>query len=329
MHVYKIDGFYYLYGTYGGLDGFQVALRSKNIYGPYEQKVVIRDRTHGPNYGIHQGALIETQTGEWWTMLFVDNGPFGRFPSLQPVTWEDGWPMVGVDGKAVITYRKPDVGKDYPVKRLPASDEFDEAALGMQWGWNHNPEPDYWSLTEKPGHLRLSTVKATSDFRMARNTLTQRMFSYYSDSILTVGTTKMDFSQMKEGDVAGLAVFQDPYAYIAIKKKDGKQYIVMVNNGETIDSVETDASTIYFRADPLFGSGAAPLYGGEFVEGTGTASFSYSFDNKKYTKLGNELQMKFNLSVFTGNKFCLFNFPTKETGGYVDFDWFRMEPMSR
>ncbi len=121
-HVYKINGFYYLYCTYGGVDGIQVALRSKNIYGPYEQKVVISEKTVGPNFGIHQGALIQTQTGQWWTMLFVDNGPFGRFPSLQPVTWADGWPMVGVDGKAVVTYKKSNVGKTCPIKVLPTSD---------------------------------------------------------------------------------------------------------------------------------------------------------------------------------------------------------------
>ena len=101
MHVYKINGYYYLYGTYGGLDGIQVALRSKNIYGPYEQKVVISDSSKNINFGVHQGALIKTQTGEWWTILFSDRGPFGRFPSLQPVTWVDGWPMVGVEGKGV------------------------------------------------------------------------------------------------------------------------------------------------------------------------------------------------------------------------------------
>lgn len=326
MHVYKINGYYYLYGTYGGLDGFQVALRSRNIYGPYEQKVVIRDTTHGPNYGIHQGALIQTQTGEWWTMLFADSGPFGRFPSLQPVTWEDGWPMVGVNDKAVVRFRKPNVGNVYPPTVLPTSDEFQNATLGMQWGWNHNPDPAKWSLTARRGHIRLATVNVTSDFRMARNTLTQRMFAYYSDTLATVGTTRMDFSHMKEGDVAGLAIFQDPYAYIAIKRTNGKNYITMTNNGVVIDSLETDTSVIYFRATPLFGSGAAPMYGGDFVAGTGIASFYYSFDNKNYTKLGNELKMKFNLSVFTGNKFCLFNYPTREAGGYVDFDWFRMEP---
>lgn len=322
-HVYKINGYYYLYCTYGGLDGFQVALRSKNIYGPYEQRIAIRDTTHGPNFGIHQGALIQTQTGEWWTMLFVDSGPFGRFPSLQPVTWVDGWPIVGVNGKAVVTYKKPNVGKEYPIKVLPTSDEFDNTTLGMQWGWNHNPDSTKWSLIEKPGYLRLKTAKVVDSLHKARNTLTQRMFAYYSDTLTSLATTKLDISNMKEGDIAGLAIFQDPYAYIGIKKVKGQNYIVMVNNGKTIDSSVIKSSTIYLRASAFYGSGAAPMYGGDAVPCTGNASFSYSLDNKYYIKIGNELKMRFNLKVFTGNKFCLFNYATKEIGGFVDFDWFR------
>jgi len=322
-HVYKINGYYYLYCTYGGLDGFQAAFRSKNIYGPYEEKVVIRDTTHGVNYGIHQGALIQTQSREWWTMLFVDNGPFGRFPSLQPVTWIDGWPMVGKNGKAVATYIKPKVEKNCPITILPTSDEFDSTKLGMQWGWNHNPDPAKWSLTENPGYLRLKTVKIVDDLPKARNTLTQRMFAYYSDSLVSVATTKMDFNNMKEGDIAGLAVFQDPYAYIGIKKENGKNYISMVNNGKTVDSTEIEGSVIYLRANAFYGSGAAPMYGGRTVAGSGTSSFEYSVDNRSFVRFGNELNMRFNLKIFTGNKFCLFNYPTKETGGYVDFDWLR------
>jgi beta-xylosidase len=234
--------------------------------------------------------------------------------------------MVGVDGKAVVTYKKPGVGKEYPIKTLPTSDEFENARLGMQWGWNHNPDPAKWSLTQNPGSLRLGTVKVVENLPEARNTLTQRIFAYYSDTIATVGTTKMDFSNIKEGDVTGLAIFQDPYAYIGIKKTDGQNYVVMVNNGKTIDSVPVDASTIYFCADPFYGSGAAMYYGGKTVTGTGIATFSYSLDNKSFTKLGNELRMQFKLNIFTGDKFCLFNFATKEPGGYVDFDWFRVTP---
>ncbi len=127
-HVYKINGYYYLYCTYGGGDGFQVALRSKNIYGPYEEKIVIRDNGN-LGTGIHQGALVETQTGEWWSVIFQDGGAFGRFPTLQPVTWQDDWPMVGVNGKGVVTYKKPNVGKEYPITILPTSDEFDSTSL--------------------------------------------------------------------------------------------------------------------------------------------------------------------------------------------------------
>jgi beta-xylosidase len=322
-HVYKVNGYYFLYCTYGGLDGFQAALRSKNIYGPYEQKVVIRDTTHGVNFGIHQGALIETQTGEWWTMLFVDSGPFGRFPSLQPVTWENGWPMVGVHGKAVVTYKKPNVGKKYPMTTLPTSDEFDRPELGMQWGWNHNPDPAKWSLTERPGYLRLKTAKVVDSLPKARNTLTQRMVAYYSDTLASIATTKMEFSNMDEGDIAGLAVFQDPYAFVGIKKSNGNCYIIMVNNGKTIDSSKADGTTIYLRASAIHGSGAAPLYGGKTAPGSGTASFSYSMDDRSFTPIGNTLHMRFNLRIFTGNKFCLFNYATNAPGGYVEFEWFK------
>jgi beta-xylosidase len=309
-HVYKINGYNYIYGTYGGVDGIQVALRSKSIYGPYEQKVVIRDKTPGVTFGIHQGALIKTQTGEWWTMLFVDSGPFGRFPSLQPVTWIDNWPMVGIDGKGVITYRKPNVGKEYPIKALPTSDEFNDTTLGMQWGWNHNPDPIKWSLTQNPGYLRLTTVSVVSNIREAQNTLTQRPFANYEQTTPTIAVTKMNVGNMKDGDIAGLAVFQDPYAYIAVKQENGSKHLIMVNNGETIASAPMEGSTIYLHTIAS--------------NSTKMATFEYSFDNTKFTPLGSELSMRFNLSIFTGNKFCLFNYATRETGGYVDFDWFRV-----
>ena len=327
--MYKRNGYYYLYCTYGGLDGFQVALRSKNIYGPYEQKIVLRDTTHGPNYGIHQGALVQTQLGEWWTVLMVDSGPFGRFPSLQPVTWEDDWPMAGVDGKAVVTYKKPKMDRAYPITTLPTSDAFNTDALGLQWGWNHNTEPSKWSLTKNPGSLRLETVKQVDSFPKARNTLTQRMFATYSDTTVTLGTTKMEFGAMQDGDRAGLAILQDPYGFIGIEKINGKPYVIMVNNGETIASIAIDATTVYFRADPFYGSGAAMYYDGDKVAGTGTVTFSYSLDNETFKRVGNEIQMQFNLSVFTGNKFCLFNYATKGLGGYVDFDWFRVQESTK
>ncbi|RPJ76819.1 MAG: T9SS C-terminal target domain-containing protein [Alphaproteobacteria bacterium] len=309
-HVYKINGYYYLYCTYGGGDGFQVALRSQNILGPYEQKIVIRDNGN-LGTGLHQGALIETQTGEWWTIIFQDGGAFGRFPTLQPVTWVDAWPMVGVDGKGVVTYQKPDVGKEYPITILPASDEFDSTKLGMQWGWNHNPDPAKWSLTLNPGYLRLSSTRVVSNLRDAQNTLTQRIFAYYSKTLPTNAVVKMEIDNMLNGDVAGLAVFQDPYAFIGVKKIDSLKYVIMVNNGKTIDSALINTSAVYLKAQANYG--------------TSRATFAYSLDNDSFIKLGNNLSMRFNLSVFTGNKFCLFNYATMEMDGFVDFDWFRID----
>ena len=121
----------------------------------------------------------------------------------------------------------------------------------------------------------------------------------------------MDVSHMKDGDIAGLAVFQQPYAYIAVKQQNGRKYILMVNDGKTVDSVAMNRSTIYLKT---IASNA-----------TANASFEYSTDNKVFKALGNELKMRFSLKIFTGNKFCLFNYATKQEGGYADFDWFRTQ----
>jgi beta-xylosidase len=190
-------------------------------------------------------------------------------------------------------------------------------------GWNHNPDTTKWSLTENLDYLRLRTVKVVDSLQKARNTFAQRMFAYYSDTLASIAITKMDLSKMKEGDIAGLAVFQDPYAYIEIKKVNGKNFIIMVNNGKTIDSSAVEGSTIYLRASAIYGSGAAHYFDEKAAPGTGTASFSYSLDNQSFVIIGNGLKMKFNLKIFTGNKFCLFNYATKKTGGYLDFDRFR------
>jgi beta-xylosidase len=146
---------------------------------------------------------------------------------------------------------------------------------------------------------------------VARNTLTQRSFANYDQTIPTLGSTRMEVNNMKDGDIAGLAVFQDPYAFIAVKQNNGSKMLVMVNNGKTIDSVSVRNSTIYLRTIAS--------------NSTRKATFEYSFDNKIFTSLGKEFSMRFSLTVFTGNKFCLFNYATQETGGYVDFDWFRMQ----
>lgn len=304
-HLYKINGFYYIYATYGGFPAFQVALRSENIYGPYEEKKLIEDDN------IHQGALIETQTGEWWTLMFYDKGAYGRLPNLQPITWEDNWPEIGIDGKGVTRFRKPDVGRTFPMKYLPTNDNFRSYQLGPQWGWNHNPDNSKWSLIERPGYLRLKTTRVAPSLLDAQNTLTQRILGFPKDLDHSYATIKMEIDDMVNGDVAGLAVFQDPYAYIGVSMEDGKRRIVMYNNGSRELGVEITDTVVYLRAIANYNSSRA--------------SFFFSLDNENYTRFGTDLSMQFDLSVFTGNKFCVFNYATAETGGWVDIDWFSTE----
>ncbi len=304
-HLYKIGDYYYIYATYGGFPAFQVALRSSDIYGPYEEKKLLEDDN------IHQGALIETQTGEWWTMLFYDKGAYGRLPNLQPVTWVNDWPEIGVGGKGVTTYQKPDVGREYPITALPTNDSFRAYKLGLQWGWNHNPDNSKWSLIERPDYLRLTTANVTSDLRSARNTLTQRILGYRDDPDHSYGTIKMEIDHMTNGDVAGLALFQDPYGYVGVKMENGEKKLVAINDGMEVEGPVVTASVIFLRAVANYN--------------TSKASFYYSLDNEAYTKLGMDLSMSFDPSVFTGNKFCLFNYATEQTGGFVDIDWFSTE----
>lgn len=179
----------------------------------------------------------------------------------------------------------------------------------MQWGWNHNPDTTRWSLTARPGFLRLTTGTPVSSLRDARNTLTQRLFANYDASVPTVVSTRMEVSNMRDGDVAGLALFQDPFAYIGVKQVDGKRYIIMENHGLEVASVPLEHDGLYLRATARYD--------------TGEATFSYSFDNKTFTPLGDTLKMRFALTVFTGNKVCLFNYATRAPGGYVDFDWLK------
>lgn len=306
-HMYKVDGKYYILGTTGGTKGRQVCLRSDSIYGPYESKVVINDDHTYPGNGLHQGGMLQLKDGSWWFIIMQDRGPIGRTPNLEPVTWVDGWPMLGVDGKGVATHKKPSVGKSYPVKVPATSDEFNTAKLGLQWQWNHNPDNGKWSLTERKGNMRLHASFA-NELTKARNTLTQRVQGPVSEAIVEI-----DVTSLKDGNVAGFGIFQSPYAYIAVQKNEGKKRLIMVNNGKVIDSLSNFVpNKIQLKAN-------ATHIG--FI-----ASFSYSVDGKQFIPFGNQLAMGLGLD-WTANRFALFNFSTERegAGGYADFNWFRFK----
>ncbi|MDP4277819.1 MAG: xylan 1,4-beta-xylosidase, partial [Bacteroidota bacterium] len=229
----------------------------------------------------------------------------------QPVTWTDNWPIVGVSGKGVTTYAKPNVGKTYPRTALPTNDNFCDYKIGKQWSWNHNPDNSKWSLIKRPGYLRLYTANVTDSLIHGRNMLTQRILGYPSNSYNSYGTTKMHLANMSNGDVAGLCVFQDPYAYIGVRMVNGQKSLIMVNDGAELNGPVLTDTVIYLRALANYS--------------TSKATFYYSLDNVTYTPFGTTLDMKYQLTIFVGNRFGLFNFATQALDGYIDVDWFSTE----
>lgn len=329
-HMYHIGDYYYIYATYGGTEGSQTIFRSKNPMGPYEEH---KGRVF-EKQNIHQGALIETQTGEWWTLLFKDiyctGGNIGRCPCLEPVKWVDGWPVIGNNGVDVskngAAYKKPDVGKTYEKTYLPTNDSFAEAKLGLQWQWNHNPDPSAWSLTERPGYLRLYTANVTAELNTARNSLTQRILGYSpngtsSNSFTSsYGSVKLDLSGMQDGDVAGLAVVQNPYSFLGVKMENGKKYLYSerckfdsqkLQKEEKKKGAAIKDDVLYLRAVVNFGNNSCKYY--------------YSYDGKKWSTAGVTMTMRYTLDYFVGQRFYLFNYATSRLGGYVDFDGFTTE----
>lgn len=329
-HMYHIGDYYYIYATYGGTERSQTIFRSRNPFGPYEEH---QGRVFA-NQNIHQGGLVQTQTGEWWTIMFRDiygtGGSVGRIPCLEPVQWVDGWPVIGNNGVDVskngTPYKKPDVGATYEKKYLPTNDAFTDTKLGMQWQWNHNPDNSAWSLTERPGFMRLYTVNVTDELNWARNSLSQRILDFSSNGTASnnyknsYGTVKLDLSGMQEGDVAGIAVFQNPYSFIAVKMQNGKKRLYSERcsfNSQALKKEELKWGTvissdvIYLRAVVNFGNNSCKYY--------------YSYNNQSWNLWGVTMNMGYTLDYFVGQRFFLFNYATKQLGGYVDIDWFTTE----
>lgn len=304
-HVYKINGKYYITCPAGGTEGWQICLRSDNIYGPYEHKLIMNDCSSYPPNGLHQGGMVQLKNGDWWFIIMQDRGPIGRVPHLVPVEWVDGWPMLGRNGKDAITYPKPEVGKAYPFASPATTDEFNTPVLGLQWQWNHNPDNTRWSLKERKGYMRLKASYADS-LKTARNTLTQRVQGPSSEA-----TVEIDVSGLKDGNVAGFGIFEFPYAYVGVEQSEGMKRIVMCNDGKNIEVIDNfTGNKLWVRA--------------RVMDVNFRATFYYSLDGKTFIPIGNDLNMGLGL-VWTANRFALFNFTRDKAGedGYADFNWFR------
>jgi beta-xylosidase len=307
--LFKVNGKYYLFNISWPRGGMRTVIihRADKITGPYEGRVAFQD------LGVAQGGLIDTPEGTWYAYLFRDFGSVGRIPYLVPVRWEDGWPVLGVDGKVPPTLQLP--ASKGLIPGIVASDDFTrrrgERALPLPWQWNHNPENKLWSVTEKKGYLRLKTGRVDTSILLAKNTLTQRTIGPVS-----TGSTSLNVANMKDGDFAGLCLLQKNYGIVGVKMEAGSKFIVMINAGTgkpvTADSIPFKQENIFFKAEC------------DFTDRKDMANFFYSTDGKTWQAVGTPLKMSYTLPHFMGYRFGLFNYATRQTGGYADFDFFHI-----
>ena len=321
--VIKHNGKYYLLmisQAYGpGRHRREVCYRADDIHGPYEKNVILESDFGGFPY-VGQGTIVDTEDGDWYGIIFQDRGGVGRVLTVSPCRWIDGWPQIG-DEEGKVPTRVRALKSGQPETAIVKADDFGSEKLGLHWQWNHNPVDKAWSLTERPGYLRLKTSRVVPNLYLAPNTLTQRM-----EGPGCHGHIMMDLSKMKDGDCAGLAAFNSDSGVLTVKKKGKKLFLEMSEQKvslsdrdkkvekveeKVIESIELKQNKIWLGIDA------------NFIPRTDIAVFDYSLDGILWHKIGSDYRMSFDWRrFFMGQKFGIFNYATKKVGGYVDIDEF-------
>lgn len=299
--VYKYNGYYYVFNICWPNGGMrtEICSRGKSLTGTFESKVVLKSN------GVAQGSIIEMKDGSWMGYLFQDNGAVGRSPWIMPVTWQNDWPVFN-NGTAPQSFDMASVASSEGTGFV-TSDDFLSSTMKLEWQFNHNPDNTNWTLSERPGFYRIKTGRIDDGFLNARNTLTQRSFGPKCS-----GRISLDVSGLKDGDCAGLAALQAKYGFVAVKRNDTQNSIVMQNGATQIESVPISQDKVFLRIDM------------DFTNRTDKATFYYSLDSTSWNQIGNTLQMTYDLAHFMGYRFALFNYATKSIGGVADFDWFQI-----
>jgi beta-xylosidase len=305
--VIKRGGWYYIFNAVPSRLGL-ICSRARDIYGPYETQASLDDRTGG-----HQGALVDLPDGSWYGFVMRDCGAVGRMTYLSPIFWRDDWPVwgtPGAPGRVPATARKPIQGQ--AICQPATSDDFTSPALGLQWQWNHNPDDSRWSLSERPGWLRLRPTVA-DDFWLARNTLTQKGQGPWSR-----GEVRFDLSHLKPGDVCGFGTLGKVNAHIAAQRGGDGQITLAMQV-----SVDAGKSETRVNATPLPSTDLYLRTELDFVRNRGTCS--YRIDGSHWTTLGGEFDLAFDwrTGTFQGEQFAIFCFNRHAGEGFVDVDWFR------
>lgn len=335
---YKRNGYYYIFAPAGGVPvGWQLVLRSKNVYGPYEEKIVLHQGSTAIN-GPHQGAWVDTPTGEDWFFHFQDVGAYGRIVHLQPMKWINDWPVIGIDkegkgcGEPVLTHKKPNVGKTYPICTPQESDEFDGYTLSPQWQWHANINEKWAYFAGDKGYVRLYSYPVVEDYKSLWDVANLMLQKTPSDNF--VATMKLDFKPTKKytGERTGLVVMGMDYAGLILENTEKGIVLSQVEckKADRGGVEQVNASTdlkdgaIYLKVKfTATGEKIKASEGGHDL--LVMCEFSYSLDGKKYKKLGQPFQAK--EGKWIGAKvgtFCTRPAIKTNDGGWAEVDWFRI-----
>lgn len=329
---YKRNGYYYIFAPAGGVEtGWQLMLRSKQVYGPYESKIVMAQGNTDIN-GPHQGAWIDTNTGESWFVHFQDKAMYGRVLHLNPMKWVNDWPVIGIDkdgdgcGEPVTGYNKPNVGKKYPVMTPADSDEFNSRQLGLQWEWHANYQ-DAFGFTSDLGFVRLYGHVLSKDFVNFWEVPNLLLQKFPAEEF--TATTKLIVSAKADGQQSGLIVMGWDYSYLAVEK-EGEHFVLKQVTCKDAEqkNPETITRLVELPVSRKFEAGLYPNYELDVylrvkVEKGGVCSFSYSLDGKKFNST--DVSFTARQGKWIGAKVGLFSTaPYGKERGWVDADWFRI-----
>ena len=330
---YKRNGFYYLFAPAGGVvSGWQLVMRSKNVYGPYEPRIVMAQGKTDIN-GPHQGGWVDTPAGESWFLHFQDKGAYGRILHLNPMKWVNDWPVIGVDkdgdgcGDPVSRYRKPRTDKTYPIETPVESDEFDTRKLGLQWEWHANYQ-DVFGFTTNMGYARIYGHELSSHFKNFWEVPNLLMQKFPAEEF--TATAKLKVSAKDDGQLSGLIVMGWDYSWIGVEKQ-GEKFLLKqaICKDAEQGNLEQVSTLAVLEPSKKFEAGLFPNFEREIyirvrVGKEAYCRFSYSLDGKKFTEAGTLFKAR--QGKWIGAKVGMFSVtPHGKERGWLDVDWFRVE----
>lgn len=330
---YKRNGFYYLFAPAGGVvSGWQLVMRSKDVYGPYEARIVMAQGKTDIN-GPHQGGWVDTPAGESWFLHFQDKGAYGRVLHLNPMKWVNDWPVIGVDrdgdgcGDPVSRYRKPKTDKTYPIETPVESDEFDTRKLGLQWEWHANYQ-DVFGFTTNMGYARIYGHELSSHFKNFWEVPNLLMQKFPAEEF--TATAKLKVSAKDDGQLSGLIVMGWDYSWIGVEKQ-GEKFLLKqaICKDAEQGNLEQVSTLAVLEPSKKFEAGLFPNFEREIyirvrVGKEAYCRFSYSLDGKKFTEAGTLFKAR--QGKWIGAKVGMFSVtPHGKERGWVDVDWFHVE----